>query len=100
MFKPIGILIKTVPARSKIPEALWALQVRQVAQGSIVRVCADWPDEIIKRVKIATFGAGVLTIKAPGLVAAELQMRSEGLIREINQVFGRKVVHRIRFRVS
>ena len=100
MFKPIGTLIKTAPARSKIPEMLWALQVRQAGQESLKKVCADLPDETSKKVKIATFALGVLTIKAPSLVAAELQTRSGGLIREINQVFGRKVVHRIRFRVS
>lgn len=101
MFKPVGALLKEMPSRSKAPGAILALQVRQVALDSLKKVCADLPAEIMGTIKPASFKNGVLTLllRSP-LVSSELQIRSDGLIKEINQAFGKKIVERLRFRVG
>ena len=100
MFKPIGSLIKEIPSRSRIPRAILALQVRQAAKESLRVVCSDLPKEILESVKATSFKNGVLTLIAPSLVCAELHLRSEGLIKDINKALGKKIVNKIRFRVG
>lgn len=100
MFTPVGTLLKTLPRRSKMPEAIVALHVRRAFGDSLGKVCADLTGDVLESVKAATFKNGALTVKAPTLVATELSMRSGGLIREINKVLGRKIVERLRFRVG
>ena len=100
MFTPIGTLIKNFPRRSKTPEAVLALQVRQAAKESLGEICRDLGSDILDSAKIKSFKNGILVIQAPSLLCAELQMRSEGLIKEINSVLGQKVVEKIRFRVG
>ena len=100
MFNSIGDLIRTIPVRSRSPRAILALQVRNAALESLALVCSDLPKEIIEAIKPSVFKGGVLTITAPQMVTGELQMRSEGLIKEINKVLGKRIVTRLRFRVG
>lgn len=97
MFKSLGSLIKSPDIKLKKNDAIFALQVRQIAKKSIRTVCSDLPSEVTDLLHIKSVKNGVLTVSAPSLVAAELQMRAEGLIEDINRQFGRKVLHRIRF---
>ena len=99
MFNSIGDLIRTIPVRSRSPRAILALQVRNAAKESLAIVCGDLPKEIIETIKPSIFKAGVLTVTAPQMVTGELQMRSGGLIREINKVLGKQIVKSLRFRV-
>lgn len=100
MFKPVGSLLKEIPIRSKSSSAILALQVRNAAKDGLAVVCGDLPKEIIEAIKPSVFKGGVLTITAPQMVTGELQMRSEGLIKEINKALGRRVVIKLRFRSS
>lgn len=100
MFIPIGTLIKTLPRRSKTPEAIVALHVRQAFFESVKKICADLPEDLIKSAKPLVFKNKILTVSAPHLVCAELSMRSGGLTREINEVLGKRIVLRIRFKNS
>ena len=100
MFRPIGSLIKEIPTRHRTPKAIVALQVRQAARESLRTVCSDLPKEVMGLVKVTSFKNGALTLTAPSLVSTELHTRSEGLIEEINRVLGKKIVDKIRFRIS
>ena len=100
MFTAVGSLIKGMPFRSKTPGAILALQVRQVAKDSLRRVCSDLGSDILDGVKIKSFKSGVLTMSASGLLSAELQMRSGGLMEEINKTLRKRIVYRLRFRVG
>jgi len=100
VFTPIGTLIKNFPRRSKTPEAVLALQVRQAAKESLGEICRDLGSDVLDSAKIKSFKNGILVIQAPSLLCAELQMRSEGLIREINRVFAKRLVTHLRFRVG
>jgi hypothetical protein len=100
VFIPVGSLIKNLPRRSKTPEAILALQVRQVAKSILEKVCVDLSRDILDQVKVSSFKNGTLMIVAPTLVCTELQMRSEGLVKEINKTLGKRLVTRLRFRVS
>ena len=99
MFKPIGSLLREIPIRAKSSRAIVALQVRNAAKDAVSIVCGDLPKEIIEAIKPSVFKAGVLTVTAPQMVTGELQMRSGGLIKEINKVLGKRIVTRLRFRV-
>ena len=98
MFNRVGSLLGTVATRSRAPKALVALQLRQIAQDSLKSTCSDLPKEIFDSIKASTFKNGVLTIVCPQYVSAELQMRSGGLIRDINRRVGRRIVNRLRFK--
>lgn len=98
MFTPIGSLLKTLPRRSQTGEAMMAIFVRRAFGESLDLVCSDLGDDIIKKVKPATFHHGILVVDCPDLVAAELSMRSGGLIKKVNEILGRRVVYKIRFR--
>jgi len=100
MFTPVGQLIKTLPRRSKTPEAILALHVRQAFGQSLGEVCGDLGAETLSKIKARTFKNGALTVVCPQLVCAELSMRSGGLIGDINKTLGRKIVLRLRFRSS
>ncbi|MEK9147116.1 MAG: DciA family protein [Patescibacteria group bacterium] len=100
MFTPIGTLIKTLPRRSKTPEAIVALHVRLAFRKALSKVFADLPTEFLVKVKPRNFKNGTLTIGAPTLTATELSMRSERLKKEINEALEKKLVERLRFRVS
>lgn len=100
VFTPIGELLKTLPKRSKTPEAIVALHVRRAFEQSLLKVCADLPSDILKSVHAATFKNHVLIVSCPSLVSAELQMRSGGLTRDINEGLGRKIVYKLKFRVG
>lgn len=99
MFKPIGSVIREIPVRSRSPRAMVALMVRNAAKEALTEVCGDLPPDIITKIEPAVFKNGTLTVTAPQMVTAELQMRSEGLKKEINKALGRKVVVQLRFRV-
>lgn len=98
MFVPVGNLLKTLSRRSKTGKAMMAIFVRRAFGESMDLVCSDLGDDIIKKVKPATFHHGILTVDCPDLVAAELSMRSGGLIKGVNEILGRRVVYKIRFR--
>lgn len=100
MFIPLGSLLKNLPSRRGAPNVILALQVRQVAKDSLKNFCGDLGSEILNSVKISSFKNGALIINATPLVCAELQMRSSGLIEDINRMVGRRVVRRLMFRVS
>lgn len=100
MFKSLGSLIKSPNTKFKKNDAIFALQIRQVAKKSIRTVCSDLPSEVTDSLHIKSVKNGVLTINAPSLVAAELQMRSGGLIEDINRQLGQKILHKIRFKVN
>ena len=100
MFTQIGTLLKTLPRRSKTPEAILALHVRRAFVDSLLKVCADLPNDVLATIKPSTFKNHVLTVRASNLVAAELQMRAGGLMRDINESLGRKIVYKLRFRVG
>lgn len=100
MFKSVGSLIKSLPLRSKTPQTILALQVRQVA-GEVLKVtCADLPVEIVESIRVVSYKNGVLFMRAQSLVLSELQMRSEGLIKDINKAVGKQIISKIRFKVS
>ena len=100
MFTPIGSLLKTFPRRSKISEAMMAIYVRRAFEQILPEVCADLSYQALSKVKPLSFKNGVLIVKLPLLASVELQMRSGGLIRAINETLGRKLVHRLRFRAG
>lgn len=100
MFTPVGTLLKTLPRRSKIPDAILAIHARRIAKESLTKVCGDLGSEVLATAKIVSFKNGVLTMSCASLLAVELSMRSGGLIREINRVLGKKIVERLRFRVG
>ena len=100
MFRPIRSLIKEIPTRHKTPKAIIALQVRQAARESLRVICADLPKEVNDSIKVVSFKNSVLTLAASSLVCSELMTRSEGLIKEINRVLGKKIVSHLRFRSS
>lgn len=100
MFTPVGDLIKILPRRSKIPEAILAIHVRRAFDDCLKKVCADLSTETLAAVEAAVFRNGILTVVAPQLVCVELSMRSGGLVKEINKTLGRRLVNRLRFRGS
>ena len=100
MFTPIGDLIKTLPRRSRTPNAIVALHVKRAFESSLKKVCGDFSKKNLNATKASVFKSGVLTITAPTLVCAELTMRSGGLIKAINETLGRDVVKRLRFKSS
>jgi hypothetical protein len=98
MFTPIGNLIKALPRRSKTPEAILALHVRQAFSAALNTVCGDLDQVFLKDVRASVFKNGILTVISPALLSAELSMRSGGLTREINRLLGRNIVLRIRYK--
>lgn len=100
MFHPLSDLLKTLPTRSKTPDAIIALHVRQITSDVLVKNCSDLPKELIDSVRVLSFKNGVLSIRAPHLVGVELQMRAHGLIRDINRVIGKKAVFAMKFKVG
>lgn len=98
MFTPVGHLLKTLPRRSKTPEAIVALFVRKAFDESLSKVCSDLPAEVLQSVSPSTFKNGTLTVKSPSLTSVELQMRAGGLLKDINQTLGKRTVRSLRFR--
>lgn len=98
MFNSLGSLLKTLPKRSKTPEAIVALHVRRAFDEAVAKTCADLPADILKKISASTVKGGTLTVVAPQLVSAELSMRAGGLLKEINRLLGRRVVIRLKFR--
>ena len=99
MFTAVGDLLKTLPRRSKTPQAIVALHVRRAFEEILPKVCSDLPGEVLTSVKASTFKNNTLMVKAPNLISVELQMRAGGLIQGINQMLGRRVVSKIKFRL-
>ena len=97
MFTKVGSLIGT--PRNREPKILTAIKVRLFAKEVIARELADLPLEITEKIQVKTFKNGVLTISATSMVAAELKMRSGGLVDAINKSVGVRVLKSIRFRV-
>ena len=75
-----------------------AIYVRKAFEQVLPEVCADLSGSILTQVKAQSFKSGVLSVKAPSLLSIELQMRSGGLIRVINETLGRKLVNRLKFK--
>ena len=100
MFTPVGSLLKNLPRRSKISDAMLAIHIRRTFDIVLSEVCADLSNSVLVKVKPVSFKNGVLTVKSPSLVSAELQMRSGGLIRAVNGKLGRKIILKIRFRIG
>jgi len=98
MFRPIGSLIEGIAARSRIPKAILALQIRTIARKALKNLCRDLDPEIVEAVRVTSFDGKTLKITAPSLACAELHLRSEGLKKEINKTLGKKVVASLRFR--
>jgi len=99
VFKSVGTLLNS-PQLGTRRRTFMALQVRAAARKALANLCRDLDPQILESIRIASFDGKTLKITAPTLVCAELQMRSEGLIKEINSVLGQKVVEKIRFRVG
>ena len=99
MFKSVGTLLNS-PQLGTRKRTFLALQVRAAARKALASLCSDLDPQIIESVRIASFDGRTLKVTAPSLVCAELQMRSDGLAKEINSVLGQKVVEKIRFRVG
>ena len=87
-----------MPRRSKTPDAVMALHVRQAFDDAIKKTCSDLPEKVLFDVHAKVFKNRTLTVGAPRLVAAELSMRSGGILHEVNAILGRKVVTRLSFR--
>lgn len=100
MFKRVGSLIKASPRHEKSEDAIVAIQVRQIAKGSIERTCRDLPLSVLKDIKVTTYRDGELTVVAPSIVCAELLMRSDELIDNVNSKVGAKVLRSVRFRAK
>lgn len=100
MFRPVGSLIGNLHLGVKSKDAIFALQVKKVAEDVIQKICQDLPKEAIAQIKVKSFRNGELTIVAPTLVAVELKMRSEGLKNDINQATGKEIIKRLIFRTS
>lgn len=77
-----------------------ALQVRAAARKALANLSGELDPKIIKSIRVASFDGKTLKIAAPTLVCAELQMRSDGLVKEINKALGGKVVEKLRFRIG
>lgn len=99
MFIRAGSLFSSLTRRSKVSGAINALLVRQAFDDVLKRECADLPAEILKKTKAVSFKSGVLTVETTRLMAAELSMRSGGLIRGVNEVLGKRIVVRLRLKV-
>jgi hypothetical protein len=99
-FKPIGSLLGSLTRRSKTPEAILALQVRQAAKETIERELFDMPKDLVDLIRIKSFKNGLLVVNAPPLLAAELSMRSGGLEKAINRTLGRIIIRSLRFKSS
>lgn len=97
MFKPIGSLIYKLPNKTSARGAISALLVRHVAKEAIDRELVDFPQEVLSAIKVKSFKAGVLTVATTPTLAAELHMRSGGLIKDINKKVGQRLLSRIRF---
>lgn len=100
MFQRVGSLIRAIPVRSKTPDTIVALQVRQVAGDCIKRIMKSYPKELEKQIKVSSFKNGTLLVKAPSIIAAELHIRSVDLIEDINSKLKKKVVRSIRFKAG
>lgn len=100
MFKPVGSLIGSLARRSKTPEAILALKVRQAAKKTIERELFDMPEDLVGLIRVKSFKNGLLVVSAPPLLAAELSMRSGGLEKAINRTLGETVVRSLRFKSS
>ncbi len=99
-FKPVGSLLSSLARRSKTPEAILALQVRQVAKEVIEREMFDMPKDMVDSIRVKSFKNGLLVISAPPLLAAELSMRSGGLEKAINKTLGGLIIRSLRFKTS
>lgn len=97
MFKPIGSLIYKLPNRANAKRAISALMIRHIAKEAIDRELVDFPQEILSTIKVKSFKNRVLTVATTPTIAAELHMRSGGLIRDINKKVGERLLVRIRF---
>lgn len=97
MFKPIGSLIYKLPNKASARGAISALLVRHVAKEVIDRELVDFPKEVLSIIKVKSFKRGVLTVTTTPTLAAELHMRSSGLIRDINKKVGQRLLTRIHF---
>lgn len=98
MFTPVGSLLKILPKRSKMPEAILAIHIRKAFSDTLFLACSDLPVEVLKKVEVKAFKSGTLSVSAPQIVCAELSLRSGKLLFEANKVLGRRVVLRLRFR--
>ena len=97
MFRPIGSLIYKLPNKASARGAISALMIRHIAKEAIDRELVDFPQEILSTIKVKSFKGGVLTVVTTPTLAAELHMRSGGLIRDINKKAGQRLLTRIRF---
>lgn len=98
MFTRISSIIKTKPARSRGPNTLVALQVRQAAKELLNKILASYPEDLGREVKVKSFKNGTLYIVAPPILSAELFARASGLKKDINSVLDKRIVKDIRFR--
>lgn len=98
MFKPVGSIIANKGRYGKSSEAILALQVRGAAKKILEGICADLGEGVVKSAKVKSFKNGVLNIVAPGLLSAELYMRSGELKKAINEELGGVLVKDLRFK--
>ena len=99
MFKSVGTLLNS-PQLGTRKRTFLALQVRAAARKALASLCSDLDPQIIESIRVLSFDGKTLKISAPTLVCAELQMRSEGLKKEINKALGQKVVEKIRLKMG
>lgn len=99
MFKSVGTLLN-FPQLGTRKRTFLALQVRAAARQSLKNLCVDLDPEIIESIRVLSFDGRILKITASSLVCAELQMRSGGLKKAINNKLGGGIVRKIQFKVS
>ncbi|HSX18721.1 MAG TPA: hypothetical protein VLE91_01145 [Candidatus Saccharimonadales bacterium] len=100
MFTSVGTLLKTLPKRSKIPDAVLAIHIRSAFDDALKATCSDLPAAVLTSIHALSFKNKVLTISSPRLVSVELSMRSGKLLGEVNKILGRRVVLRLRFKTA
>lgn len=100
MFKRVGTLIRPSIKYGKSENVLSAIRIRQICQDAIARMCRDYPEDLVKKIKATTYKNGVLTIVTPTIVGTELHMRSGELVDNVNKLFGAKVLRGIKFKAG
>ncbi len=100
MFDSVGSLLGTLSKSAKLNGALAALSVRRAFDIALRDVCKDLSPESLDTVKAKSFKDGILTVTCRGIISGELTMRSVSLLAGVNEVLGRRVVLKLRFKAG
>lgn len=99
--KADSVLSQTI-ARSTVSEGLKALKIRSIWQETISKYIDKHGLKISpKQIKAISFRMGVLRVSVPNnIYASEVRLNSREFILGINKKIGRRVVEKIRVKVS